>query len=233
MFFTANDGSNGTELWKSDGTESGTSLVKDINPDGNSNPANLRNFDGILYFSADDGTNGSELWKSDGTAEGTVIVGDINPGSASSSPGDLTIFNSQLYFNADDGVNGRELWTLTETNKDLILGGDSNDVLSGNEQDNIIDGLKGDDTLTGGSGKDKFVLSGDFDNDVITDFTLGEDEIINATDRIVLTVASVGDAVNVAFSNTGDVLQVNLNGNDQAGLENYLLSIGSKQDLPY
>ncbi|MGB3756385.1 MAG: ELWxxDGT repeat protein [Rivularia sp. (in: cyanobacteria)] len=233
LFFTVNDGSNGTELWKSDGTESGTSLVKDINPAGNSNPANLTNIDDVLYFTAEDGSNGRELWKSDGTAKGTVLVGDINPGSASSSPGDLTIFNGELYFNADDGVNGRELWTLTQANKDLILGGSSNDVLCGNEQDNIIDGLKGDDTLTGGGGKDKFVLSSDFGNDVITDFTLGEDEIINATDKIVLTVGSFGDTLKVAFSNTGDLLQVNLNGNNQAELKNYLLCIGSDQALPY
>ncbi|MEO0842042.1 MAG: ELWxxDGT repeat protein [Cyanobacteria bacterium J06643_5] len=238
LFFTVNDGSNGTELWKSDGTESGTVLVQDINSGENSsNPANLTNFDGILYFTADDGSNGVELWKSDGTADGTVLVEDINPGSASSSPGGLTEFDGELYFSADDGVNGRELWGLTkggtQPNKDLILGGDSNDVLLGKEQDNIIDGLTGDDTLTGGAGKDKFVLSGDFGNDVITDFTLGEDEIVNATDRIVLTVASIGDAVNVAFSNTGDVLQVNLNGNEQNDLENYLLNIGSNQALPY
>ena len=32
LFFTANDGINGTELWKSDGTAAGTVLVKDINP---------------------------------------------------------------------------------------------------------------------------------------------------------------------------------------------------------
>ncbi|MGB3639544.1 MAG: hypothetical protein WBA39_18510, partial [Rivularia sp. (in: cyanobacteria)] len=103
----------------------------------------------------------------------------------------------------------------------------------GNEQDNIIDGLKGDDTLTGGAGKDKFVLSSEFGNDVITDFTLGEDEIINATDKIVLTVGSFGDAIKVAFSNTGDLLQVNLNCNEQGELENYLLNIGSNQALPY
>ena len=234
LFFTVNDGSNGTELWKSDGTDSGTALVKDINSGENSsNPANLKNLDGILYFTADDGSNGVELWKSDGTPDGTVLVEDINPGSASSSPSDLTVFEGELYFNADDGVNGRELWGLTEGGTDLILGGDSNDLLLGNEQDNIIDGLKGDDTLTGGFGKDKFVLSEDFGSDVITDFKLGEDEIINATDRIVLTVATIGDAVNVAFSNTGDVLQVNLNGNEQGELENYLLNIGSNQALPY
>ena len=31
LFFTANDGVNGTELWKSDGTAAGTVMVKDIN----------------------------------------------------------------------------------------------------------------------------------------------------------------------------------------------------------
>ena len=65
--------------------------------------------------------------------------------------------------------------------------------------------MKGDDILTGGNGKDKFVLSDDFD-DVITDFTFGEDEIINTTEFIVLAVAVEGDAIKVAFSNTGDIL---------------------------
>src|SRR5438270_914055 len=32
IFFTANDGVKGVELWKSDGTVSGTGLVKDIRP---------------------------------------------------------------------------------------------------------------------------------------------------------------------------------------------------------
>ena len=236
FYFVADDGINGNELWKSDGTQAGTVLVEDITPGSEgSNLDNLINVNCTLFFTVNNGSNRTELWKSNGTAKGTVLVGDINPGSASSNPGSLTNFDGELYFSADDGVNGRELWGLTETNinNGLILGGSSNDVLSGNDQDNIFDGLKGDDTLTGGAGKDKFVLSSEFGNDVITDFTLGEDEIINTTDNIVLTVGCFGDSLKVAFSNTGDVLQVNLNGNDRAGLENYLLNIGSDRALPY
>ncbi|MGZ6546395.1 MAG: ELWxxDGT repeat protein, partial [Actinomycetota bacterium] len=32
LFFTANDGAHGYELWRSDGTDAGTVSVQDINP---------------------------------------------------------------------------------------------------------------------------------------------------------------------------------------------------------
>ena len=85
LFFNANDGTNGTELWKSDGTFAGTVIVKDINPGaGSSNLAVLTNVNGTLFFMANNGTNGYELWKSDGTAAGTMMVKDIYPGSSGS-----------------------------------------------------------------------------------------------------------------------------------------------------
>ena len=86
LFFTADDGVNGCELWKSDGTAAGTVLVKDIRPGSCSScPRNLTNVNGTLFFAADDGSDGRELWKSDGTAAGTVLVKDICPGSGGSA----------------------------------------------------------------------------------------------------------------------------------------------------
>ncbi|MCH8272832.1 MAG: T9SS type A sorting domain-containing protein [Candidatus Marinimicrobia bacterium] len=74
LFFRANDGTNGGELWKSDGTASGTVMVKDIIPgEGGSFPSDLTNVNGTLFFKANDGTNGEELWK---TGQITGIDGD-------------------------------------------------------------------------------------------------------------------------------------------------------------
>ena len=116
MFFAADDGSTGRELWKTDGTPEGTTLVKDIDPGATgSNPSDLTNVNGTLFFTADNGANGKELWKSDGTAAGTVLVKDIatafgyNP-SLSSDPSDLTNVNGTLFFSANDDATGSELW---------------------------------------------------------------------------------------------------------------------------
>ena len=68
LYFLADDGTNGQELWRING--SGVAeMVEDavagggINPgSATSSPSLLRNVNGTLYFSADDGTNGRELY---------------------------------------------------------------------------------------------------------------------------------------------------------------------------
>ena len=131
LYFTANDGQSGNELWATDGTSSETQLVADINP-GNydsrysyfpksSYARNLVEFNDKLYFIANDGESGRELFVSDGTAEGTQLLADIRPGinnygsGYSSSAKDFTEFNDKLYFTANDGENGNELWVTDGT----------------------------------------------------------------------------------------------------------------------
>lgn len=93
LYLTASDGVSGNELWKTDGTEAGTVLVKDIRPGVESSlPLNLTVFNGALYFIADDGVYGRELWKTDGTEGSTIMVKDIYPGSSGSVPDDLIVY---------------------------------------------------------------------------------------------------------------------------------------------
>jgi ELWxxDGT repeat protein len=162
-YFRANDGTHGSELWKSNGTENGTMLVKDINPSGSSDsglldrtiiPFNdnlifvawngsstgpelwisngtengtsmLKEIDTgdtswikdltvlgnyILFSAEDNGIYGRELWRTDGTTEGTEIVKDINPGTADAQPQNFYVLNDVLYFSATNSTYGQELW---------------------------------------------------------------------------------------------------------------------------
>jgi ELWxxDGT repeat protein/VCBS repeat-containing protein len=141
-FFVATDGTNGRELWMTDGTVQGTSLVADINPGADSSaPANLVDVDGVLYFAADDGTNGEELWRSDGTAEGTFMVRDVFPGTYSvsyqtfansSNPAQMTSVDGTLFFTARDGLNGIELWKSDGTKEGTTL---VRDIYEGTDED--------------------------------------------------------------------------------------------------
>lgn len=109
-YFLAFDGALGYELWKSDGTETGTVLVKDILPgiDG-SGISQVLVANGMLFFSASNGSDGRQLWKSDGTEAGTCMIKPISISAA--NPLHVTNFNGILYFSlVDEGNNGRNLW---------------------------------------------------------------------------------------------------------------------------
>ena len=121
IFFQANDGTSGYELWRSDGTGPGTTLVEDINPgDTDSSPDSLTNVSGTLFFTVNDGTNGYELWSSDGTSGGTSLVEDIRSGTGSSYPSYLANMAGTVFFRANDGSTGVELWKATSSGADLV-----------------------------------------------------------------------------------------------------------------
>ena len=61
IYFAANDGSNGIELWTTDGTDTNTVMVKNISPFGDSWPYWLTDVNGTLLFGANDGANGTEF----------------------------------------------------------------------------------------------------------------------------------------------------------------------------
>jgi ELWxxDGT repeat protein len=108
FFFTAGTMTEGYELWISDGTLAGTSMVKDINS-GTGNGIDIENNVSYLYtttdfyFAANDGTNGNELWKTDGTSANTSMVADINPAAGNADPALFLVCNGKIMFTATDG----------------------------------------------------------------------------------------------------------------------------------
>lgn len=134
LYFTAFVTGLGIELYKTDGTETGTSLIKDIRPGGSSgldqNTNNDKNifveFNGELYFRASTNTS-IELWKTNGTEAGTVAVKnfeDTTNGAPQYSTDNETqvlgiVFNNALYFSVNRG-GVFELWKTDGTTSGTI-----------------------------------------------------------------------------------------------------------------
>jgi ELWxxDGT repeat protein len=118
VYFLADDGVHGEELWVTDGTNNGTKMVDDIESGtGSSWLRNLTSFNGKLYFLMarpdPDGNGVNGLWVSEGTAETTQLVsyGPPNIGTWSGEKADsMVVLNNRLIFAARSEDAGFELW---------------------------------------------------------------------------------------------------------------------------
>src|SRR5262249_27741272 len=109
FYFQADDGVSGPELWKTDGTAAGTTLVKDFVPGpGGAYPIPCNVGGTLVILTTYPG--GFELWQSDGTPSGTV---PLQNSPAAVSANWLTDVNGTLFYTADDGLHGTELWKAT------------------------------------------------------------------------------------------------------------------------
>ncbi|HID51329.1 MAG TPA: hypothetical protein EYP41_04735 [Anaerolineae bacterium] len=134
MFFTARDNVHGRELWVTDGTATGTQMVKDIYPGlKSSSIGNMIILNGKLLFTANDGVNGKELWLSDGTANGTTLLKEFTPNSTMYPWfGNFAVFNGTAYFQAlSDTSVGRELWKTDGTEAGTVMVKEINPGTSG------------------------------------------------------------------------------------------------------
>ncbi len=103
VYFAASGQSNqGVELWRTDGTATGTILWKDLNPgSASSQPRNFTVFNNRLFFVATTAATGTEMWEvSLGDARATLYK-EFTPGAASSDISAIQVIGLHMYVLAD------------------------------------------------------------------------------------------------------------------------------------
>src|SRR5438034_245788 len=94
LYVTVTDSARVRALWKSDGTPTGTTLVKPGTGSAfDRYSLNFTNVNGTLFF-----RTYNALWKSDGTVTGTTAVKDIHVGSSNTTASYLTNVSGTLFF---------------------------------------------------------------------------------------------------------------------------------------
>jgi len=112
----------GTELFQSDGSPAGTTLLSNIASGlASSDPSDFVDCGSFSLFLASNSTYGTELFKTDGLT--TSLVADLTPGSASSDIQNLFCHNGTGYFSFKTVANGRQLYVTdgTEAGTQAIL----------------------------------------------------------------------------------------------------------------
>lgn len=153
MYFAAegNDGTNsiGNEIFKTDGTQAGTVLVKDLNTGiGNSSgaPADYYMrptiFNGELYFTDEDGI----MYKTDGTTAGTTVaIEDITlQGAGDWTESPALVLNGKMITDFYDPSTGTALYTTdgTVAGTDLLIDpnpiGSENGISDGDQNRSVL-----------------------------------------------------------------------------------------------
>ncbi|OAV44773.1 hypothetical protein [Lewinella sp. 4G2] len=184
----------GVELWRTNGSQLGTTQVKDLIPGAESGivPSSLfHEHEGQLYFAArgldnNGNSTGTELYVSDGTVAGTVLVSNVNRGGGSSFPTHFLSVDKLLYFFADDGEIGHELYSL-RTQRPLVA---------------TIVALTPVSCFGGNDGTATFNVSG---GSTEAEGTAGEQSVTNLTvgEKAIFFRDMSGNAVRVTFTITG------------------------------
>ncbi|RYD30964.1 MAG: hypothetical protein EOP86_18920, partial [Verrucomicrobiaceae bacterium] len=123
LYFHGIDGGV-TSVYRSDGTEAGTTLLKDYAKIASAGGG------GLFYLLATTDSEGEELWVSDGSVTGTSLLKDITPGPVSTAYSSFRHADKHLIFSA-----GGELWRFiagTELNQGSTIGRIGGSVIGGN-----------------------------------------------------------------------------------------------------
>ncbi len=123
LYFAANDGIHGRELWRSDGTPSGTYLLADFNPGPASGleygyafdeEVRIAGLGSKIFVAADDGVHGRELWRVDALTGAGEMTADLIPPDSDREPATSPIvigaFDGAMLFWTDRSED--QLWKV-------------------------------------------------------------------------------------------------------------------------
>ncbi|MEO1524431.1 MAG: dockerin type I domain-containing protein [Planctomycetota bacterium] len=219
-FFTALTSAGNRELYRTDGTSAGTSLVRDLSGSISSSPDGLVWNGNTLFFSATTNSGQRELYSSDGTFPGTGIVRDLS-GATSSDPQDLTLMGSTVFFTAVRSDGQRELFRSDGTFPTTTLVRDLSGVVSSEPEDLTVIGSQLFFTaLTSSGQRELFVTDGTFAGtqlvrDLAGSTSSDPDELVDFNGELYFTaLQSNGQRELFKSDGTfgGTSLVVNLNG---------------------
>jgi len=120
VLFAATTEASGRELWKTDGTQAGTSMLKDLRPGSDSShPHALTLVGDSVFFVANNSEDVAQVWVSDGTEAGTQMLtnftGHLDP------PRSFTALDDRLMFKTNTQSQGTELWTSDGTPEGTVM----------------------------------------------------------------------------------------------------------------
>jgi ELWxxDGT repeat protein len=118
MFFTYDDGIHGEEIWRTDGTEAGTVLVKDINLLNNGANGSFPNYltlcNNKIFFIVTSPTK--SIWVTDGTEAGTIPLNAHPYLKSLNNYYKLAVLNNEVYFNSgNESINQYGLYKTNGT----------------------------------------------------------------------------------------------------------------------
>jgi serralysin len=128
----------------------------------------------VIFMTVWDG-NGNDTYSFANYNTGVTV--NLNPGAYS-----LTSADQLAYLGGGQSAHG-SVYNAVLYNNDArsyienVVGGSGGDTLIGNAIGNRIDGCAGNDTMTGGAGADVFVFHSGYGCDIITDFSVGFDDL--------------------------------------------------------
>ena len=126
LYFPGYDPIHGVELWRSDGTATGTYMVTDLNQNGEGfrlfapgheqYQLQIVEMEGSLYFAGYDNAGQPRLMQSDGTSQGTGPVGHFT-----FQPDAYYVYNDRLFWSSRAETIPQGLWSTDGTYGGTVL----------------------------------------------------------------------------------------------------------------